>query len=236
LICLIKICSIAFVVSDGDEEETNFWYDGHIDSLEIIWNWLRDDLFPLGFEEQEEIEMFVEDPNEVFYFRCAVVRERSESGRILHDGFNTFSWCFSPNQTKPTFDEQIQEMFPFIDSPTNMIFIGMFLNCNLYIQGAQILFKFNLIADHNGTENTFLSTDIARFGGYQISNWLSKHFVPNKEEIKMYIELPVLVQINNNNEIRHISAVEDMRQIKELVIHSQMSSILYSCKWNRLQK
>ena len=69
-----------------------------------------------------------------------------------------------------------------------------------------------MIADRNGTENTFLSTDITRFGDYQISNWLSKHFVPNKEEIKMYIGLPVLVQINNNNEIVDDPPIESKTQ------------------------
>ena len=111
-------------VSDGDGDENNVSYDGKEESLEKIWNWLCDDLFPFCFEEKDEIEMYVEDPNQVFHFKCAVVRDRTETGEILHDGYRAFSWSFSPSQSKPTFDEKIQEMFPFIDSPANIIFIG----------------------------------------------------------------------------------------------------------------
>ena len=118
-----------FALTDGDGEETHFCYDGHISSLEKIWNWLHDDFFPPGSEEKEvaDIEMYVEDPNEIFFFKCAVIRERTETGGILHDGYKTFSWGFSPSQTKATFDEKVKEIFPFVDSPTNMIFIGTLL-------------------------------------------------------------------------------------------------------------
>lgn len=68
--------------------------------------------------------MYVEDSNQVFCFKCAVVRNRTESGIILHDGFRSFSWDFQPSKKKSSFEKEIQELFPFVTSPSKMIFLG----------------------------------------------------------------------------------------------------------------
>jgi hypothetical protein len=114
--CILVVFNI---ITDGNKEENNICYNGQLNSLESIWKWLR-----VNFKEEEEIEMYVDEPDEIFNFKCTVVRERTQSGGILHDGFRTFYWGFSQSQTKPTFDKKLQEMFPFIDSPTFIIFIG----------------------------------------------------------------------------------------------------------------
>ena len=47
-------------------------------------------------------------------------------------------------------------------------------------------------ADDEGKENTFLSTDFGRFGGYPLGNWLAKHFPEEDEGIKLYIDLSLV--------------------------------------------
>jgi hypothetical protein len=55
-----------------------------------------------------------------------------------------------------------------------------------------IIIILNCSTDKEGKENVFLSTDVGRFGGYPLSNWLAKHFPVEDDGIKLYIDLPLI--------------------------------------------
>ena len=55
-----------------------------------------------------------------FYFKCAVIRERTASGALIHDGFLPFN-CNINDIVK-----RIKQIYPNIDSQTKLFTIGKF--------------------------------------------------------------------------------------------------------------